>query len=59
MEDKRKLIAKEAQLQTLRLQAKLKRDVTVAVSSQGFRKTGLMADVVQVGGAGVVWSLPR
>ncbi|XP_037086681.1 ribonuclease 3-like [Pollicipes pollicipes] len=47
MEDKRKLMAKESQLQNLRLQAKLKRDVTVSVSSQGFRKTGLMADVVQ------------
>ena len=52
MEDKRKLVEKESQLQTLRLRAKLKRDVTVAVSSQGFRRTGLMADVVQVGGRG-------
>jgi ribonuclease-3 len=48
-EDKRKLEAKENRLQEMRLQNNMKRDVTVAVSSQGFYRTGIMCDVVQHG----------
>ena len=40
-EDKRKLEAKENRLQEMRLQNHMKRDVTIAVSSQGFYRTGL------------------
>lgn len=47
-DDKRKLEAKEAYLQEMRMQTKMKRDVTVALSSKGFYRTGLMCDVVQV-----------
>ena len=46
--DRRDLEVKENQLQELRTNTKLKRDCTVVVSSQGFRKTGLMTDIVQV-----------
>ncbi|XP_074112731.1 ribonuclease 3 drosha [Cotesia typhae] len=46
-EDKRKLEAKENRLQELRTQSKMKRDVTVDVSSQGFYRTGIMCDMVQ------------
>lgn len=46
-EDKRKLEAKENKLQELRTQSKMKRDVTVDVSSEGFYRTGIMCDVVQ------------
>ena len=48
-EDKRKLEAKENKLQEMRLQNNMKRDVTIAVSSQGFYKTGIMCDLVQHG----------
>lgn len=48
-EDKRKLEAKENRLQEMRLQNHMKRDVTVAVSSQGFFRTGIMCDIVQHG----------
>ena len=48
-EDKRKLEAKENRLQEMRLQTHMKRDVTVAVSSQGFYRTGLFCDVIQHG----------
>lgn len=48
-EDKRKLEAKENKLQELRTQSKMKRDVTVDVSSEGFYRTGLMCDMVQHG----------
>lgn len=47
-EDKRKLSAKEARLQDMRTASKLKRDVTVAVSAEGFHRTGIMCDIVQV-----------
>lgn len=47
-EDKRKLESKEARLQDMRSQGKLKRDVTVALSSKGFFRTGIMCDIVQV-----------
>lgn len=47
-EDKRRLEAKENRLQEMRMTSKMKRDVTVAVSSQGFYRTGIMCDVVQV-----------
>lgn len=46
-EDKQKLAAKENRLQTMRTHSKMKRDVTVTVSSEGFYLTGLMCDVVQ------------
>jgi len=46
--DKRKLLAKEQKLQEMRTAASMKRDVTVAVSSKGFRSTGLCCDIVQV-----------
>ncbi|CAD6222146.1 GSCOCG00000758001-RA-CDS [Cotesia congregata] len=46
-EDKRKLEAKENRLQELRTQSKMKRDVTVDVSSEGFFRTGIMCDMVQ------------
>lgn len=47
-EDKRKLVAKELKLQEMRTASSMKRDVTVAVSSKGFRSTGLCCDIVQV-----------
>ncbi|XP_030748887.1 ribonuclease 3 [Sitophilus oryzae] len=46
-EDKRKLEAKENKLQEMRTQGKMKRDVTVAVSAEGFYRTGIMCDIVQ------------
>lgn len=46
-EDKRRLEAKENRLQEMRMTSKMKRDVTIAVSSQGFYRTGIMCDVVQ------------
>ncbi|XP_071516601.1 ribonuclease 3 [Panulirus ornatus] len=46
-EDKRRLEAKENRLQEMRMTSKMKRDVTVAVSAQGFYRTGIMCDVVQ------------
>lgn len=46
-EDKRKLEAKENKLQELRTQSKMKRDVTVDVTSKGFYRTGIMCDIVQ------------
>ncbi|XP_041981511.1 ribonuclease 3 [Aricia agestis] len=46
-EERQKLAAKEAKLQEMRTQSKMKRDVTVAISSEGFHTTGLMCDVVQ------------
>lgn len=46
-EDKRKLEAKENRLQEMRTQSKMKRDVTVAVSSKGFHRTGIMCDIIQ------------
>ncbi|XP_047476126.1 ribonuclease 3-like isoform X1 [Penaeus chinensis] len=46
-EDKRRLEAKENRLQEMRMTSKMKRDVTVAVSAQGFYRSGIMCDVVQ------------
>ncbi|XP_063972523.1 ribonuclease 3 [Diachasmimorpha longicaudata] len=46
-ESKRKLEAKENKLQELRTQSKMKRDVTVDMSSEGFYRTGIMCDIVQ------------
>lgn len=46
-EDKRKLELKESRLQEMRLQGRMKRNVTVAISSKGFHRTGIMCDVVQ------------
>ncbi|KAG5875022.1 hypothetical protein JTB14_004906 [Gonioctena quinquepunctata] len=46
-EDKRKLEAKENKLLEMRTQGKMKRDVTVAVSSEGFYRTGIMCDIIQ------------
>lgn len=48
-EDKRKLESKENKLQEMRTQSKMKRDVTVAVPSKGFHRTGIMCDIIQVG----------
>ncbi|KAJ8720232.1 hypothetical protein PYW07_012275 [Mythimna separata] len=45
--EREKLAAKEVKLREMRTQTKMKRDVTVALSSQGFHTTGLMCDVVQ------------
>ncbi|KPI92557.1 Ribonuclease 3 [Papilio xuthus] len=45
--ERQKLATKEAKLQEMRTQTKMKRDVTVAISSEGFHTTGLMCDVVQ------------
>jgi ribonuclease-3 len=47
-EDKRRLEGKENKLQEMRMQSRMKRDVTVAVSAQGFYRTGIMCDVIQV-----------
>lgn len=47
-EDKRKLEAKENKLQEMRTQSKMKRDVTIAVSAEGFYRTGIMCDIIQV-----------
>lgn len=46
--ERQKLAAKEATLQEMRTQSKMKRDVTIEISSEGFHSTGLMCDVVQV-----------
>ena len=48
-EDRRKLRAMEDNLNNLKANIKQKRDVAVAVSSQGFFRTGLMTDIVQHG----------
>ncbi|XP_005186977.2 ribonuclease 3 [Musca domestica] len=45
--DKRKLEEKEARLQEMRTQGRMKRNVTVAVSSKGYHRTGIMCDIVQ------------
>lgn len=47
-EDRRKLEAKENKLQEMRTQSKMKRDVTIAVSAEGFYRTGVMCDIIQV-----------
>lgn len=46
-EDKRKLEAKENRLQEMRTQGRMKRNVTVAITSKNFFRTGIMCDVVQ------------
>lgn len=46
-EDKRKLESKENKLQEMRTQGKMKRDITVAVSAEGFFRTGIMCDIIQ------------
>jgi len=46
-EDKRKLEAKEIRLQEMRAQGRMKRNITVAVNSKGFHRTGIMCDMVQ------------
>lgn len=46
-EDKRKLETKENRLQEMRTQGRMKRNVTVAISSKNFFRTGIMCDVVQ------------
>ncbi|KAJ8719612.1 hypothetical protein PYW08_011787 [Mythimna loreyi] len=45
--EREKLAVKETKLRDMRAQSKLKRDVTIAFSSEGFHTTGLMCDVVQ------------
>ncbi|XP_037945505.1 ribonuclease 3 isoform X3 [Teleopsis dalmanni] len=45
--DKRKLEEKEARLQEMRIQGRMKRNVTVAVNSAGYYRTGIMCDIVQ------------
>ena len=46
---KRQLEALEDRLGEMRASAKMKREVTVAVSAQGFLRTGIRSDVVQHG----------
>lgn len=46
-DDKRKLETKESKLQEMRTLGRMKRNVTVAVSSHGFFRTGIMCDIVQ------------
>lgn len=46
-DDKRKLEYKENRLQEMRTQGRMKRNITVAVSSKGFYRTGIMCDIVQ------------
>ncbi|XP_063700833.1 ribonuclease 3 [Culicoides brevitarsis] len=46
-EDKRKLEAKENKLQEMRTQGRMKRNITVVVTSKGFYRTGIMCDMVQ------------
>lgn len=45
--DKRKLEEKESRLQEMRTQGRMKRNITVAVSSKGYYRTGIMCDIVQ------------
>lgn len=45
--DKRKLEDKEIRLQEMRTQGRMKRNITVAISSKGFFRTGIMCDVIQ------------
>ncbi len=47
--DRQRLEAMSKELVKFRQQADMKREVTVALSSQGFEQTGLMADIVQHG----------
>ncbi len=47
--DRRKLEAMAKKLVTYRSNSDMRREVTVAVSSQDFEKTGLMADIAQHG----------
>lgn len=47
-DDKRRLEAKEAKLQEMRMLGRMKRNITVAVSSKNFHRTGIMCDMVQV-----------
>jgi ribonuclease III len=47
-EDKRKLEAKENKLQEMRTQGRMKRNITVAITSKNFHRTGIMCDVIQV-----------
>lgn len=46
-DDKRKLEQKESRLLEMRTQGRLKRNITVAISSRGFYRTGIMCDIVQ------------
>lgn len=46
-EDKRKLEHKESRLQEMRTQGRMKRNVTIAIGSKGFFRTGIMCDIVQ------------
>ena len=46
--DKRKLHDLEIKAQKLRSHSKLKREVTIALSAEGFRRTGIFCDVIQV-----------
>lgn len=46
-EDKRKLESKESRLQEMRTQGRMKRNVTIAIVSRGFFRTGIMCDIVQ------------
>ena len=45
--DKRRLDEKEEILTEMRSKSSMKRDVTIAISSEGFLRTGIMTDVVQ------------
>lgn len=45
--DKRRLELKENKLHEMRAQGRMKRNVTVAINSKGFHRTGIMCDIVQ------------
>ncbi|XP_052871222.1 ribonuclease 3-like, partial [Anopheles cruzii] len=46
-DDKRKLEAKENRLLEMRMQGRMKRNITIAVSARSFHRTGIMCDMVQ------------
>uniref|UniRef100_A0A182MAP4 Ribonuclease 3 n=1 Tax=Anopheles culicifacies TaxID=139723 RepID=A0A182MAP4_9DIPT len=46
-EDKRKLETKENRLLEMRMQGRMKRNITIAVSAKAFHRTGIMCDMVQ------------
>lgn len=48
-EIKRRLVEQDDKLRVIRTSSDQKRDVTAAMSAQGFVRTGVMCDLVQVG----------
>ena len=47
IEEKRKLTSKESKLQEMRMQGRMKRNITIAIPSTNFHRTGIMCDVIQ------------